>query len=104
MTIPDINDTIGCLLTPYLTDEVRGQLVGVDALDGIASADEFHSLQTWPGSDGRYYLVYNDVSAILFLDNELVGVAPFERKLLSSKNPVKKFSKPFMTVLAAGAL
>lgn len=104
MTIPRVSDIIESLLTPYLTDEVRGQLIGVDALEGTARADEFHSLQTWPAGDARYYLVYNDVSALLFLDEDLVGVAPFERKLLSKKNAVKKFSKPFVPVLAEGAL
>ncbi|HEX9225176.1 MAG TPA: hypothetical protein VF885_00800 [Arthrobacter sp.] len=104
MTIPRVSDIIESLLTPYLTDGVRGQLIGVDALEGLARADEFHSLQTWPAGDARYYLVYNDVSAVLFLDEELVGVAPFERRLLSRKNPAKKFSKPYATVLAEGAL
>lgn len=104
MTIPRVSDIIESLLTPYLTDEARGQLIGVDALEGTARADEFHGLQTWPAGDARYYLIYNDVSALLFLDQELVGVAPFERKLLSKKNPAKKFSKPFASVLAEGAL
>jgi hypothetical protein len=104
MTTTSIDDIIGSLITPYLTDELRGQLAGVDALEGLASADQYHNLQTWPAGESRYYLVYNDVSAVLFHNETLVGVAPFERKLLSKKHPEKKFTKPFVSVLAEGAL
>jgi hypothetical protein len=104
MTTKRINDIIDSLITPYLTPELRGQLAGVEAIQGLANASDFHSLQSWPVGEARYYLVYNDLSAVLFLNEDLVGVAPFDRKLLSKKHPEKKFSKPFAPVLAEGAL
>jgi hypothetical protein len=104
VTIPSIDDIISSLITPYLTDELPGQLAGVEALEGLASADQYHSLQSWPAGEARYYLVYNEVSAVLFHNETLVGVAPFERKLLSKKHPEKTFTKPFVPVLAEGAL
>lgn len=105
MTTPRIEDIISSLVTPYLSEELRGQLAGVEAIQGgLANASDFHSLKSWPVGGARYYLVYNDVSAVLFLNEELIGVTRFDRKLLSKKHPEKKFSLPFPAALAAGAL
>lgn len=105
MTIPRIEDIIGSLVTPYLSEELRGQLAGVEAIQGgLANASDFDSLKSWPVGGARYSLVYNDVSAVLFLNETLVGVTKFDRKLLSKKHPEKKFSKQFVSVLAEGAL
>jgi hypothetical protein len=48
--------------------------------------------------------VYNEVSAVLFHNETLVGVAPFERKLLYKMHAEKTFTKPFVRVPAEGAL
>lgn len=99
MTTPRIEDIISSLITPELSDKIRGQLATADAIEvGEAKASEFHSLQSWPSGDARYDLVYNDVSAVLFRNGTLFGVAKFDRKLLSKKHPEKKFS----LLLAAG--
>lgn len=104
MTTPSIDDIISSLITPYVTDELPGQLAGVEALEGLASADQYRSLQSWPTGEARYYLVDNEVSAVLFHNQTLVGVAPFERKLLSKKQAEKTFTKPFVRVPAEGPL
>ncbi|MET3176625.1 UNVERIFIED_ORG: hypothetical protein ABIB52_004500 [Arthrobacter sp. UYCu721] len=83
----------------------RNQLSEVDGLNhGLAKAEDFHSLRSWPVGGARYYLVHNDDSAVLFLNESLVGVAKFDRKLLSKKHPEKKFSRPLTSALAEGAL
>ena len=92
MTIPHVEDIISSLITPELSEKIRGQLAAANAtFAGEANASEFHSLQSWPSGASRYHLVYNDVSAVLFRDGILFGVAKFDRKLLSKKNPAKKF-------------
>ena len=92
MTIPHIEEIISSLITPELSGKIRGQLAAAGAtVAGEAKASEFHSLQSWPSGASRYHLVYNDVSAVLFRDGILFGVAKFDRKLLSKKNPAKKF-------------
>ncbi|OAD97736.1 hypothetical protein [Arthrobacter sp. OY3WO11] len=70
----------------------------------MARATEFDSLKSWPVGGSRYYIVYNDDSAVLFLNKTLVGVTKFNRKLLSKKHPEKKFSKPLTSPLAEGGL
>jgi hypothetical protein len=106
MTTPGINDIIASLITPEVSETIRGQLAGIEGAikGGLAHDSEFHSLQSWPSGASRYHLVYNDDSAVLFRDGVLFGVAKFDRKLLSKKHPEKKFSLPFPSALAEGAL
>lgn len=107
MTTPRIEDIISSLITPEVSEEIRGQLSEMDGLNhGLARAADFHSLRTWPVGVGGalYYLVHNDDSAVLFLNETLVGVAKFDRKLLSKKHREKKFSKPLASALAEGGL
>lgn len=104
MTTPSIDDIIASLITPEVAGTIRGQLAGVEAIQGLANTSDFHSLQSWPSGASRYHLVYNDDSAVLFRDGILFGVAKFDRKLLSKKHPEKKFSLPFPAALAKGAL
>jgi hypothetical protein len=105
MTIPRIEDFISSLITPELSEKIRGHLAAADAIvAGEAKASEFHSLQSWPSGASRYHLVYNDVSAVLFRDGVLFGVAKFDRKLLSKKNPAKRFRLPLPSGVAEGGL
>ena len=105
MTIPRIEDVISSLITPRLSEEIRGQLAAANAIvAGEAKASEFHSLQSWPSGASRYHLVYNDVSAVLFRDGILFGVAKFDRKMLSKKNLAKRFSLPLTSGVAEGGL
>lgn len=103
MTTSQINDLIHSLITPYLSS-LRGQLAQIDATSGTVQADDFRSLLSWPGPDGQYHLAYNEDAAVLFLDQDLIGVTRFDRSLLAEPNPETKFSKPHPTVLAEGAL
>lgn len=103
MTIPRIEDVISSLITPQISERIRGPLAAANALvAGQAEASEFHSLQSWPSGASRYHLVYNDVSAVLFRDGILFGVAKFDRKLLSKKNPAKRFRPPLTYGAAEG--
>jgi hypothetical protein len=105
MTTPRIEDIISSLITPEVSAQIRGQLACVDGLrNGLADAADFHSLKSWPVGGARYTLIYNGFSAVLFLDEALVGVAKFDRKLLSKKHPEKKFSLPLAPALAEGGL
>lgn len=105
MTTPRIEDIISALITPTLSEKIRGQLAAADAITtGEAKAAEFHSLQSWPSGDARYDLVYNDASAVLFRDGALFGVAKFDRKMLSKKRPEKKFSLALTAAVAEGGL
>jgi hypothetical protein len=105
MTTPRIEDIISSLITPEVSEQIRGQLAGADAIQrGLASASDFQSLKSWPVGGARYTLVYNEDSAVLFLNETLVGVTRFDRKLLSKKHPEKKFILPFASTLAEGAL
>lgn len=105
MTTPRIENIISALITPEVSGQLRGQLAAVNALkEGQADAADFHSLKSWPVGGARYTLVHNDVSAALFLNDALVGVAKFDRKLLSKKHPEKKFSLPLAPALAEGGL
>jgi hypothetical protein len=105
MTTPRIEDIISSLITPEVSEEIRGQLSEADGLNqGLAKAEDFHSLKSWPVGDARYYLVYNDDSAVLFLNENLIGVAKFDRKLLAKKHPEKKFRRPLTSTLAHGGL
>ncbi|MET4143886.1 hypothetical protein [Arthrobacter sp. UYCo732] len=105
MTTPRIDDIISSLITPEISEEIRGQLPEVDGLShGLAKAEDFHSLRSWPVGGARYYLVHNDDSAVLFLNETLVGVAEFDRKLLSKKHPEKRFTRALAPALAEGGL
>ena len=106
MTTPSTNDIIASLITPELSDKVRGQLAAAGAIKNghLGHASEFHSLQSWPSGASRYDLAYNEDSAVLFRDGVLFGVAKFDRKLLSKKHPESKFSLPLIQPLAEGAL
>ena len=105
MTNPQIEDVISSLITPQISEKIRGQLAAADAIvAGEAKASDFHSLQSWPSGASRYHLVYNDVSAVLFRDGILFGVAKFDRKLLSKKNPAKRFRLPLASGVAEGGL
>lgn len=103
MTIPRIEDLIGALISPY-QGSLRGHLAGIDATDGTVQSEDFHSLLSWPGKEGRFHMVYNDAAAVLFLDRDLRGVARFERSLLAEANPEPKFTKIIHQALATGAL
>lgn len=98
-----INDIIGTLISPYL-NSLRGHLAGVDATSGAVKPSDFHSLLSWPGENGQYHLAYNDAAAVLFLNEDLVGVAPFERSLLAEEHPETKFTMPYHPAIAEGAL
>lgn len=105
MITPSIDLTIASLVTPEISKHLRGQLAGADAIkSGLAEAADFHSLLSWPSAGSRYHLVYNEDSAVLFRDEVLLGVAKFDRKLLSKKNPEKNFSLPLLPAVAEGAL
>jgi hypothetical protein len=105
MTTPRIEDIISSLITPEVSEKIRGQLAGADAIKrGLAKASDFHSLQSWPTGGARYTLIYNEDSAVLFLNETLIGVTKFDRKLLSKKRPEKKFDLPLASALAEGGL
>ena len=104
MTTSTIVGIIDSLISPYI-NSLRGHLASIGTISGTIEASDFHSLLSWPEDDGQYHLVYNKASAVLFLNNELVGVAPFERALLAQEHPETKFDKPdHHPGLAEGAL
>lgn len=105
ITIPRIEDIISSLITPGLSEKIRGQLAAADAIvAGEAKASEFHSLQSCSFEASRYHLGYDDVSAVLFRVGALFGVAKFDPKLLSKKNPAKRFRLPLTSGVAESGL
>lgn len=103
MTMPQIDFAISSLVTPYL-NSLRGHLADIDATDGVVSPTDFHSLLSWPSPDGQYTMVYNDRAALLFLADDLRGVAAFDPSLLSDENRAEKFKKEIHQAAAEGAL
>ena len=103
MTTSQIDDVIGSLVTPYL-NSLRGQLAAIGGTSGTVSPSDFHSLLSWPGTDGQYTMVYNERAAVLFHEVELRGVEPFDTSLLSDGNRAERFSLDLHQAVAEGAL